>query len=183
MGTSSYPNLFIITLQSASQPYCMHVPMSLFQQVNNQCRYIFCYGSLRPDDDSGTPWTKEAISGMTAQPARVWGAKLYEDQYAALVLDDDDNDDETKKKNGVIGWVLTTDDPTFFREKLELFDYIERYKEDGTGFYQRAIVDACLEEEDVCIGPNGSNIVRAYVYHRPDCSKEQRITSGDWLQR
>ena len=24
-------------------------------------RYFFVYGSLRPDDDSGMPWTKQAL--------------------------------------------------------------------------------------------------------------------------
>ena len=153
--------------------------------LEGECRYIFCYGSLRPDDDSGMPWTKDAVEGLTAQPAKILGAKLYRDQYAALVFDGQNEKDD---RNGVIGWVLTTENPTLFREKLATFDEIEQYEEDGTGFYQRAIVDVRLMDPERTIGstePIGSSgsFVSAYVYHRPDCSKEQRIVTGDWLKR
>ena len=155
----------------------------------DECRHVFCYGSLRPDDNSGMPWTKEAVAGMTAQPAKVPGAKLYMDTYAALVFDENDNgdDDDTIINNNVTGWVLTTADPAFFRAKLERFDEIEAYREDGSGYYQRTIVDVCLDRPERTIGgdPIGAtgSVVKAYVYHRPECSKDNRIASGDWLLR
>ena len=101
---------------------------------------------------------------------------------------DDENDKNINNK--VIGWVLTTGNPLVFRLKLDSFDeiIIEQYKEDGTGFYQRAIVDVSLDDPGLTIGgaePIGSSgsVVKAYVYRRPDCSKEERIFSVDWLQR
>ena len=122
---------------------------------------------------------------MTAQPANISGAKLYRDRYAAFVFDDEN---EKNIDNKVIGWVLTAESPVTFRKKLEIFDEIEQYKEDGTGFYQRAIVDVSLNDPGRTIGgaePIGSSgsVVKAYVYHRPECSKEERIVSGDWLKR
>ena len=37
----------------------------------------FVYGSLRPDDDSGEMWTKQACEGMTARKAVVKNVGLY----------------------------------------------------------------------------------------------------------
>merc|ERR1712070_903360 len=70
--------------------------------------YIFVYGSLRPDDDSGMPWTEQACQGMLGQKAVVKAAKLYHDQYAVAVLHTDETPDDAQ----VIGWVLSHHDPT-----------------------------------------------------------------------
>ena len=50
-------------------------------QAINMC---FVYGSLRPDDDSGQTWTKDALKGLNAQRAEVYGAQLYKDEYDHL---------------------------------------------------------------------------------------------------
>ena len=39
--------------------------------MRNTAKAFFVYGSLRPDDDSGKAWTKEAVDGMTARKAIV----------------------------------------------------------------------------------------------------------------
>lgn len=145
---------------------------------NEQVDCCFCYGSLRPDDDSGMPWTKEAVKGMRGQPATVPKAKLFMDRFAALVFDDD-------ATQAVVGWVLTSEQ-SFFQEKMNQFDAIEGYEPDGSGLYQRAVVNVCLGDPTKSIGvPIGekNTVVRAYVYHRPNCSKELQIESGDWLRR
>jgi len=156
------------------------------------CRHVFCYGSLRPDDDSGMPWTVEAIKGMTAQPATLLGAKLYRDEYASVVLNERPGDAKASHlkpdtKDKVKGWVLTTADPALWQEKMELYDEIEEYKEDGTGQYQRDIVDVYLGNPGSTIGGDaiGESVtfIKAYVYHRPDCNKDDPILSGDWLRR
>lgn len=142
------------------------------------CACVFCYGSLRPDDDSGMPWTEDAIEGMRGQPATVPGTKLFMDNYAALVFDDDNN-------SSVVGWVLTAN-PTLFEDKMKYFDAIEGYKPDGSGLYQRAVVDASLGDPSKSIGePIGEEgtRVKAFVYHRPDCNKDFQILGGDWLLR
>ena len=161
--------------------------------------HVFCYGSLRPDDDSGMAWTQDAVAGMRAQPATVAGAKLYHDRYAALVFDDDDpratspsmdgEEIDGKRSQVVVGWVLTTQAPRLFAQKLKDFDSIEGYKERDpeTSLYQRRIADVRLGDPKQtqggeAIGEEGS-IVKAFVYHKPDCNREHHISSGDWLRR
>eukprot|EP00957_Ditylum_brightwellii_P055368 4196053-Ditylum_brightwellii.AAC.1 len=75
----------------------------------DDCTFVFCYGSLRPDDDSGMPWTKEAVAGMRGQPASVSGAKLFMDTYASLVFNE--NDESANSEDTVVGWMLTADPP------------------------------------------------------------------------
>lgn len=150
------------------------------------CQHVFCYGSLRPDDDSGMPWTEDAVQGMRAQPATVFGAKLYYDRYAALVFGDDK--DRPNDENKVVGWVLTADHD-LFQEKLRHFDQIEGYdpKDEAGSFYQRAVAPVQLGEKNLAKGgrPIGERdeVVLAYVYHKPSCDKKHRIPSGDWLKR
>lgn len=120
-------------------------------------RHVFVYGSLRPDDDSGQAWTKEAVNGLTAQKARLPKAQLFRDKYryAYAVLDDsspssrntavtsstDNNDsgssssisnNDTKSNNNnhhfILGYVLSTTDETLFKKKLELFDSIDGFR-------------------------------------------------------
>lgn len=150
--------------------------------MSESCRNVFCYGSLRPDDDSGMPWTKDAVEGMIAQPAVMYSARLYEDKYANLNF----CDDPTSK---VVGWVLTCDSETDFEKKLSLFDEIEEYYEDDpeSSEYLRAIADACLGDPRMSVGGRSlgeeGSVVKAYVYHNPNCAKDRPILSGDWLQR
>lgn len=150
--------------------------------MSESCRHVFCYGSLRPDDDSGMPWTKDAVEGMIAQPAVMYNARLYQDKYAALNF----CDDPTSK---VVGWVLTCESETDFLEKLSLFDEIEEYYEDDpeSSVYLRAIADACLGDPGKTLGGGSlgekGSMVKAYVYHVPECAKDLPIPSGDWLQR
>ena len=127
------------------------------------------------------PWTEDAVRGMRGQPATVPGAKLFMDRYAALVFDDD----SCSTTNSVVGWVLTADEE-LFREKMEQFDIIEGYEKDGSGFYQRAVVDALLGDPTKAIGEpigNAQSLVKSFVYFRPDCAKDHQIKSGDWLRR
>ena len=181
--------------------FCILIGRSSFRRrlamssKNAACLHVFCYGSLRPDDDSGMPWTKDAVAGMRAQPATVSGAKLYEDRYAALVFDDDDagkrsstDSKSTRCTPMVVGWVLTTDSPRSFAQKLKDFDQIEGYKERDpeSSFYLRRMANVRLGKPDPArgkaVGEEGS-MVQAYVYHKPDANKENWIESGDWLQR
>ena len=87
------------------------------------------------------PWTAPALDGTRAQRACVAGARLYKDKYACLVLansDDDHNnnnnndkeEDETARAATVQGWILTTENPDQFADKLKSFDSIEGYDPD-----------------------------------------------------
>jgi gamma-glutamylcyclotransferase (GGCT)/AIG2-like uncharacterized protein YtfP len=153
------------------------------KQGEESCNFVFCYGSLRPDDDSGMPWTEEAVRGMRGQPATIQGAKLFVDTYASLVLDDDKTDGTN---NLVVGWVLTANND-LFQEKMKYFDRIEGYDPDGSGLYERAVARVRLGDPAKAIGGNPigeqGTCLRAFVYHRPDCNKECLIESGDWLCR
>jgi gamma-glutamylcyclotransferase (GGCT)/AIG2-like uncharacterized protein YtfP len=135
-------------------------------------RYIFVYGSLRPDDDSQQPWTKEAVAGMKAEKARLRGARMFHEyRYACIILEPANSSDSF-----VHGYVMSTENnDELFREKLSLFDSIEGYKgPNASNFYDRAVMDVELES---------SSIVKAYVYHRHGCNRENFIPSGDWLKR
>ncbi|KAL3790248.1 hypothetical protein ACHAWO_001323 [Cyclotella atomus] len=141
-------------------------------------KYVFVYGSLRPDDDSAQPWTRDAVAGMIAEKARLPRAKLYHDRYACVVLESLEDRSKTKTSlsdSYVHGYVLSTSDKEMFKQKLSLFDRIEGYNGPGSlNLYDRTVVDVELE----------SRTVMAYVYHGSHrCSKRNLIPSGDWLQR
>lgn len=142
-------------------------------------RHIFVYGSLRPDDNSGQSWTKDAVRGLEAQKAMLPKARLYRDQYACAVLD------STHDSNGgIFGYVLSTKDEHLFAEKLGLFDQIEGYRgpESPHNLYDRTVVDVELLPSD----KHNPLRVKAYVYHgthRHRCGRQDPIPSGDWLRR
>lgn len=174
--------------------------------MSNIIRHIFVYGSLRPDDNSNQTWTKDAVSGLTAQRAKLYNTKLYHDQYACAVFDENDNENDAvssslqsqqqkssssgKKSNisYIIGYVLSTTNEQLFHQKLQLFDSIEGYHGSANSrhnLYDRAIREIeLLEDDDDVGGGSSSSVVKAYVYHRTNtCNMEKCIPSGDWLQR
>eukprot|EP00977_Amphora_coffeiformis_P008985 scaffold2033_cov164-Amphora_coffeaeformis.AAC.24 len=147
--------------------------------------FVFCYGSLRPDDDSGQPWTRSAIEGLQAQRAWVPHAKLYYDEYACMVLL---HEEEEGGGGGVHGWVLSHPHDDFFRSKLQLFDEIEGIHptQPELGLYQKALAVAELLLPDAIgnhpIGAVGEKL-QVVCYHRSNCDRSILIPSGDWLQR
>ncbi|CAB9501991.1 expressed unknown protein [Seminavis robusta] len=139
----------------------------------DECRYVFVYGSLRPDDESNKSWNQDAVSGMLGQWAELRGAHLYNDKYANVVFEG------AKSEDTVYGWVLTAG-KSWFTKRLKLFDLL--LGQTG-GSYERTITKVWLLG-DPKIGPPGSSVM-AYVYHIPngDKSEENLIPSGDWLLR
>jgi len=145
---------------------------------------IFVYGSLRPDDDSGMPWTRKACEGMIGQKATVPTAKLFHDQYAVAVLKK-----SAEEQGQVVGWVLTHADPQVFEEKLKDYDRIEGYnsKDPDSGYYKRDVTQAILNEELRAgqvqkIGEAGET-VRVFIYHRTNAVLDVAVPDGDWLKR
>ena len=135
-------------------------------------RYLFVYGSLRPDDNSGQSWTTSFVEDFTfSKKARVRGAKMFRDTYASVTLDGE-------KEEFVHGWVLgfAEHDEAKWGNKLNEADMIEGYnaKDPPSGLYERGVITAVLED-------GGS--VQAYIYHRPRCNRATRIPSGNWLDR
>ena len=75
-------------------------------EQNNQklkdIKAVFVYGSLRPDDDSGMPWTKSACQGMAYQKATIKDAQMFEVTYASVVIN--------RPGHTVTGCVLVAED-------------------------------------------------------------------------
>lgn len=55
-------------------------------EKSSEVRHLFAYGTLRPDDVKGAPWTKRFREGMVWQRARVPSARLFADRYPFVVL-------------------------------------------------------------------------------------------------
>ena len=152
----------------------MKQELKLLKPKNQEPKACFVYGSLRPDDDSGQMWTKQACEGMTARKAIVKGAQLFRDTYASAILGRDGHK--------VVGCVLTIDDDAAFKEKLESYDRIEGYnaEDPSQGLYDRAVVVASFIDDD---GNETGETLETYMYHRTKIDETQPVPNGDWLQR
>merc|ERR1719277_2679229 len=153
--------------------------------VGGEPAAFFVYGSLRPDDDSRMPWTQAFVQGMDSIPAKLRGARMYEDTYASVVLGHNTvvgrtaeqekpyADSLVQSEDEIVGILLVPKDksPEAFARKLRDADRIEGYP----SLYRRAMVDAIPKE--------GGDPIRAYIYHRPDCDRSNHISTGDWLKR
>ena len=143
--------------------------------AENECKYVFVYGSLRPDDDSGMIWTQNSVAGMLGQLARLPRAKLYIQDFATVSFDG------ATEEHSVVGWVLTAGEAVF-KKKLAEYDLIQGYDPHGSGYSNRTQRDVWLLG-DTNIAPAGT-CVKAYVYHRSVMLDEKYwIPSGDWLRR
>ena len=132
----------------------------------NEVRFIFVYGSLRPDD-SCMAWTKEANIGMLHSKAVVYDHCMYWDTYASV----------KSKRPGkqVIGYLLSVDPsskPVDFANKLKCFDEIE-----GTsrGLYLRTVTNAIILQT--------GEKVACFIYVRNDANEAYEVPEGDWLKR
>ena len=135
-------------------------------------RHVFVYGSLRPDDNSGQSWTRDAVEGMNAHRAELRKAQLFRDQYACAVINPC-----LSNECSIKGYVLSSSDDDLFCSKLKLFDRIE-------GFYGSKHSQNLYERDVMEVHIDGSQeTVNAHVYHRAACSREHLIASGDWLRR
>ena len=132
-------------------------------------RSIFVYGSLRPDDDSGMPWTKEACDGMNYCKAIVKDHCMYIDTYASVK--------SNKIGKQVIGYILTPKPETNWLNKLREYDRIEGYNATNKSrcLYDRQVVEA--------INMATNEKVRCYIYIRNNASEIYEVPNGDWLQR
>ena len=102
---------------------------------------FFVYGSLRPDDDSGQQWTKEACAGMTSRKAVVKNAQLFKDSFAVAVMD--------RPGHQIVGYVLTCQSDFIFDAKLTFYDTIEGYNTINArlGTNKRSVVTAHLVDK------------------------------------
>ena len=133
----------------------------------NEVRFIFVYGSLRPDDDTCMAWTKEANCGMLYSKAVVYDHCMFWDTYASV----------KSKRPGkqVIGYLLSVDPSSKqvdFANKLKCFDEIE-----GTsrGLYLRMVTNAIILET--------GEKVACFIYVRNGASEAYEVPEGDWLKR
>eukprot|EP00756_Hemistasia_phaeocysticola_P065475 Hpha_TRINITY_DN8580_c0_g1::TRINITY_DN8580_c0_g1_i1::g.146312::m.146312 len=130
-------------------------------------RHIFVYGTLRPDDHSGAPWTQNFCAGMTSTKARIEGLRLYFDSYPCVSVPDPEATAEDK----VVGYLMSVEEGgASWDQKMKDADRIEGYP----SYYSRSVVEA-LTAEGVRLP--------CFVYHRPDCCKSDVVPGGDWLCR
>ena len=146
-------------------------------------QFLFVYGSLRPDDNSGQPWTQNFVKGFSFQArGQLKGARMFHDDYASVTLDG-------KPEELVYGYVLGLPGKSeAWKKKLEQADGIEGFDESSPkdSLYKRAVVEVTM-----LLPKKGSDnkivmvqeVIKTFIYHRPDCLRHTQIMSGDWLQR
>ncbi|EAL67688.1 hypothetical protein DDB_G0279499 [Dictyostelium discoideum AX4] len=135
---------------------------------------FFVYGTLRPDDNSQAPWTKDFVKGLKFKKAHFRDGILFFDEFPTVSLLYSDNDhyhsdesnpsikkfDETlmnlyndNQCNGIVGYLATIDETLLsdtndieklFEEKLKEADIIEEYPE----IYKRSIIKVKHLNED-----------------------------------
>jgi hypothetical protein len=66
--------------------YVHYLNQAASGEESSEVRHLFAYGTLRPDDVKGAPWTKRFREGMMWQRARVPSARLFADRYPFVVL-------------------------------------------------------------------------------------------------
>jgi len=142
------------------------------EEEEEACWGLFVYGSLRPDDTSGMPWTRKFVAGMEVQTkATIPGYRLAKVGGYACAIPPAAGE---ASPSVVCGCVLSCPgDPRRFRLKRKKADVIEGYPK----LYQRAVVDAQLT--------GGGSAVPCYIYYKTPGPHqiEEEIPSGDWLQR
>lgn len=116
--------------------------------------FLFVYGTLRPDDDSGAEWTKPWNEKCKSFKAEVNHAKLYFHEYPVVVLDKSIGGDEDCKNSKVYGYVQTCDTEEQFAKLLKEGDEIE----DCPRMYQRTIASVYVYDF--------KQYVNAWIYFR-----------------
>lgn len=117
-------------------------------------KFLFVYGTLRPDDDSGAEWTKPWNEKCKSYKAEVKHAKLYYDNYPFVVLDKSIGGDQNCRDSIVYGYVQTCDTEEQFEQLLKQSDVIEECPQ----IYQRTIVNAYVYDF--------KKYVNAWIYFR-----------------
>ncbi|KAF0977916.1 hypothetical protein FDP41_003238 [Naegleria fowleri] len=159
---------------------------------------MFVYGTLRPDDTSGAPWTHPFNNPQGYQVHAQFGyiekAQLFFHKYPIAILNDNPND-------RIYGYIISVSEPEGenFEKLLKFADEIEEYPEE----YDRAIVEAYPISKTEYDDNNMQQTVHkppiqsqsppipCFVYHRTlqniairDSNPQlQPIPSGDWLLR
>eukprot|EP01062_Namystynia_karyoxenos_P078836 TRINITY_DN8183_c0_g1_i1.p1 TRINITY_DN8183_c0_g1~~TRINITY_DN8183_c0_g1_i1.p1 ORF type:complete len:149 (+),score=32.39 TRINITY_DN8183_c0_g1_i1:164-610(+) len=143
--------------------------LRLLQVPDEEIRHIFVYGTLRPDDDTGRPWTAQFADGMTATPAYVPGIRLYIDNYPCVSVPDDD----AAPGDTVKGYLMSCDSHDLWLEKWKFADRVEGFPQ----YYQRQKVEAFPDGA----GPGAG--VPCFIYHRRNVIKDVMVPDGDWMKR
>jgi len=149
-----------------------HGASGTLRQAEQVCAF-FVYGTLRPDDDSGKPWTESFCANLHAQAAMLKGASLYivgGDGFPSLCLEE--------TRCSVRGVLLSVDfhaegGQDLWLAKLAEADQIEGYP----SLYDRT---------QVIVQTLNATSHAAYVYHRSgrfDREAALRLADGDWMSR
>jgi gamma-glutamylcyclotransferase (GGCT)/AIG2-like uncharacterized protein YtfP len=168
--------------------YVHYLNQAASGEESSEVRHLFAYGTLRPDDVKGAPWTKRFREGMVWQRARVPSARLFADRYPFVVLSPPGQEETTKTTmkhaDYVVGYVMCCDDQASFQAKLEEADEIEGHPH----YYQRSVVEAIIEDdqEDVVVdhrpepATGEKKKVKCFIYHRQASLSAYPVWCGDW---
>jgi len=138
-----------------------------FCRDEEEVRQMFVYGTLRPDDDSGSDCHASFQRRVDrARKANLSDAALIICGYPAVLLD------ANPEGPGVTGYVMGCDSRAAWASQLKMADNIENYGKPGGHQRKVVLVTANGREE------------RAWVYHRTgEAECKNAIASGDWLDR
>ncbi|KYR00860.1 hypothetical protein DLAC_02917 [Tieghemostelium lacteum] len=149
-----------------------------------ECKSIFVYGTLRPDDNSGAPWTIEFKQDMVFKKCLFPNGILFYDSYPSVTIITKDNEQDLNKIykdnqcRGIIGYCATFNKNEGFGEKLSSADAIEEYP----SLYNRSLVTVYpIDEENNVI--QGEDSIQCHIYHRQNCNRDIVLSDGDWLNR
>lgn len=136
-------------------------------------RFFFTYGTLRDDDDSGAPWTKQWIADCVACNGTLHNAMMYQDPdvpYPYVVLSEGDG--------AVKGRLVTFSDDDLFMKRLREADVIEGCVEgtpESECWYHRVVLPVTKDD---------GTAVQAYVYvHKAKRPHAKVVPHCDWIKR
>jgi len=173
-------SLFLIGywLRHSNKPFAL-TPMDTSRN-NRNVHFIFAYGTLRDDDNSGAPWTKPWIQGVIGQDAFVRGVRLFQEEgvtWPYVVL-------SPSQRDVVHGRLLHWKDGDTFAARLRASDEIEEY-EPGNSFslYQRTVIKVYLSTKNGSTGHTGSPQKAWMYYQRRITPHSSLVPGGDWMLR
>mmetsp|Transcript_102775 Transcript_102775/g.125629 ORF Transcript_102775/g.125629 Transcript_102775/m.125629 type:complete len:218 (+) Transcript_102775:93-746(+) len=136
---------------------------------------FFAYGTLRDDDNSNAPWTKEWTNNCNSIPAFIKGFKLYQhcDESFPFAIRSYNNNDIIKGR--LIYWNNIYE----FIDKLKMADEIEEYTPNNIhSMYIRNVVNITL---------NNNETIDAIMYYQryghTNIKLCKQISNGEWLDR
>ncbi|KAJ9459232.1 NAD-dependent protein deacetylase hst2, partial [Diplonema papillatum] len=130
-------------------------------------RFLFVYGSLRPDDSAGLEPTHPLFKSADFMPSTLKGVRLYHDKRPAIRLPDPG----ASPNDEVVGYLVRFKDDATYDEKIQELD-----KREGCPVLSRRGL--------VWVHPrDGGDRVAAEVYYSEHVACHTVVPFGDWERR